>query len=184
LKNTRLSFIMLKNNGFKFFLLALFILIIISSLSVFKVMTLQLIDYKADEIIWEEKINAGDSFSIRYQHSVARTPVIEFFEIKDGKILLTGTEYQSYGAGLPTSAAAGDYIVENDKFIIKNINQFLPEIMLRVSDYAEHEFIFNQKSYKLYEIVKNETLLQIKTEKISYFTFILKEVLKWLPKNI
>jgi hypothetical protein len=165
---------MLKNNGFKFFLLALFILIIIFSLSVFKVMTLQLIDYKADEIIWEEKINAGDSFSIRYQHSVARTPVIEFFEIKDGKILLTGTEYQSYGAGLPTSAEQGDYIVADDKFIIKNIDQKLPEIMLRVSDYAQHEFIYNEKNYKLYENVKTETLLQIKTEKFSYLRFILR----------
>lgn len=174
MKNTRLSFIMLKNKSFKFFLLTLLVLIIIFSLSVFKVMTLQLIDYRADKIFWEEKINDGDSFAIRYQHSVARTPVIEFFEIKDGKILLTGTEYQSYGAGLPTSAESGEYLVEDDKFIIKDINQFLPEIMLRVSDYAEHEFIFNQKTYKLYQKIETETLLQIKTEKISYFTFILR----------
>jgi len=165
---------MLKNKSFKFFLFILFILIIVFSLSVFKVNTLQIIDYRTEQIIWEEKINDGDSFAISYQHSVARTPVIEFFEIKDGKILLTGTEYQSYGAGLPTSAEMGEYIVENDKFIIKNINQFLPEIMLRVSDYAQHEFIFKQENYKLYKNIKTETLLQIKTEKISYFTFILR----------
>ena len=165
---------MLKNNNFKFFLLALFVLIIVFSLFVFKVNTLQIIDYRKDKIIWEEKIEAGDSFSIRYQHSVARTPVIEFFEIKDGKILLTGTEYQSYGAGLPTSTEQGDYLVENDKFIIKNIDQFLPEIMLRVSDYAEHEFIFNKQSYKLYKTVKTETLLQIKTQKFNYLKFILR----------
>ena len=165
---------MLKNNCTKFFLLSLFILIIVFSLFVFKVNTLQIIDYKADKIIWEKKVEVDTNFSIKYQHSVARTPVIEFFKIKNGKILLTGTEYQSYGAGLPTSVESGDYIVENDKFIIKNIDQFLPEIMLRVSDYAEHEFIFKQQSYKLYNKVKTETLLQIKTEKISYFTFILR----------
>lgn len=165
---------MLKNKSFKFFLLIFFILIIVFSLSVFKVNILQIIDYRADKIIWEEKINNGDQFKIKYQHSVARTPVIEFFEIKDGKILLTGTEYQSYGAGLPTSNGQGDYLVEDDKFIIKNIDQFLPEIMLRVSDYAEHEFIFKKENYKLYEDIKTETLLQIKTEKISYFTFILR----------
>lgn len=174
MKNTRLSFIMLKNKNFKFFLLTLLLFIIIFSLSVFKVVTLQLIDYRTDKIIWEEKVETGDNFAIKYLHSVARTPVIEFFEIKDGKILLTGTEYQSYGAGLPTSAERGEYLVEDDKFIIKDINQFLPEIMLRVSDYAEHEFIFNQENYKLYKTLKTETLLQIKTEKISYFTFILR----------
>jgi len=165
---------MLKNKNSKFFLLILFILIIVFSLSVFKVNILQIIDYKTKQIIWEENIDNGDQFNIKYQHSVARTPVIEFFEIKDGKILLTGTEYQSYGAGLPTSKSQGDYILENDRFIIKNIDQFLPEILLRVSDYAEHEFIFKQENYKLYKNIKTETLLQIKTDTISYFTFILR----------
>lgn len=165
---------MTKNKRFKFFLLLLSLLVIVFSLFVFKVNTIQIIDYQADKIIWAQKVKDGADFSIRYLHSVAKTPVIEFFEIKDGKILLTGTEYQSYGAGLPTSAEQGDYIVADDKFIIKNINQKLPEIMLRVSDYAQHEFIYNGKTYKLYESVKTETLLQIKTEKFSYLRFILR----------
>jgi hypothetical protein len=169
---------MLKNKNFKFFLLLLSLLlsllILIFSLFVLKVNTLQIIDYQTTEIIWEQKVKDGEDFSIRYLHSVAQTPVIEFFKIKDGKILLTGTEYQSYGAGLPTSADQGDYIVADDKFIIKNIEQQLPEILLRVSDYAQHEFIYNEKSYKLYKSVKTETLLQIKTEKFSYLRFILR----------
>lgn len=173
MKNTRLSFIMLKNKSFKFFLLII-LLIIIFSLFVFKINTLQIIDYRNEKVIWEEKINNGDSFKIKYLHSVAKTPVIEFFEIKDGKILLTGTEYQSYGAGLPTSTVEGDYIIKDNKFIIENIDQFLPEIMLRVSDYAEHQFTFGEQNYKLFEAVNTETLLQIKTKKISYFLFILR----------
>src|SRR6056297_4039929 len=156
---------MTKNKNFKFFLLLFLFIILIFSLLVFKVNVLQIINYQSDKIIWEQKVKDGDDFSIKYLHSVAKTPVIEFFEIKDGKILLTGTEYQSYGAGLPTSDEQGDYIVDNDKFIIKNIDQKLPEIMLRVSDYAQHKFIYNDKTYKLYESVKTETLLQIKTEK-------------------
>lgn len=165
---------MTKNKKIKFFLLLLSALILIFSLFVFEVHTLQIIDFRTNKTIWEEKVTDGDTFSIRYLHSVAKTPVIEFFEIKDGKILLTGTEYQSYGAGLPTSAEQVDYIVADDKFIIKNINQQLPEIMLRVSDYAQHEFIYNEKNYKLYENVKTETLLKIKTEKFSYLRFILR----------
>ena len=171
------------NKLLKFFLLFILV-IIIFSLSVFKVNLLQIVDYNNDNILWERMIEAGDTFNIKYLHSVAKTPVIEFFEIKDGKILLTGTEYQSYGAGLPTEATQGEYIVEDDKFIIKNINQFLPEILLRVSDYAEHQFTYNQEKYLLYKEIKNETLLQIKTQKTSYFRFIKRRVLKWLKKNI
>jgi len=46
--------------------------------------------------------------------------------------------------------------------------------MLRVSDYAQHEFIFNNKTFKLYEKVETETLLQIKTTAFSYLSFILR----------
>jgi hypothetical protein len=160
-----------KNKVFKFFLFTL-LLIIVFSLFVFKVNLLQIIDYQKSELVWEERAENGAEFRIKYLHSVAKTPVIEFFEIKDGKILLTGTEYQSYGAGLPTEAVQGEYLLENDRFIIKNIDQQLPEIMLRVSDYAEHEFIFEDHSFPLYKEIKTETLLQIRTEKISYFRFI------------
>lgn len=165
---------MIKNKNFKFFLLILFFLILTFLLSIFKINTLQIIDYRAGKIIWEKKLTNGDNFSIKYLHSVAQTPVIEFFQIKDGEIFLTGTEYESYGAGLPTSAEQGNYITEDGKFIIENINQQLPEIMLRVSDYAQHEFIFDNKTIKLYEKVKTETLLQIKTTNFSYLSFILR----------
>lgn len=174
MKNTRLSFIMIKKRKYKFFLLALLVLTIIFSLFVFKVTVLQVLDYQAAEIIFEKQIDEGTEFSLKYLHSVAQTPVIEFFEIKDGKILLTGTEYQSYGAGLPTAGGQGNYIIKNDKFIITEINQILPQIMLRVSDYARHEIIFAEKNYLLFDTVKTETLLQIKTEKISCFRFILR----------
>jgi len=176
---------MLKNKAIKIFLLLLLIIIIVFPLFIFKVQTLQInnFSFKKTKTIWQKKVKDGDSFSIKYIHSVAKTPVIEFFEINDGKILLTGTEYQSYGAGLPTSTE-GNYILKNDKFIIKNIDQFLPKILLRVSDYAEHEFIYKNHSLKLYEEVKTETLLQFRTEKICYFRFYYKEVLKWLKKNI
>ncbi|RCW60285.1 uncharacterized protein DUF1850 [Halanaerobium sp. ST460_2HS_T2] len=171
MKNTRLSFLMKKNTLLKFFLLSL-LLIVIFSLFVFKVNVLQIIDYQEDKLIWQKRAEEGAEFSIKYLHSVARTPVIEFFEIKDGKILLTGTEYESYGAGLPTEAVRGEYLVKDDKFIIKDIDQYLPEILLRVSDYAKHEFIFKENTFPLYKEIKTETLLQIKTEKISYFRFI------------
>ena len=175
---------MTKNKKFKFFLLSLLIITIIFSLFAFKVKLLQLVDFKKDKIIWQQQVKNKDEFNIEYLHSVAKTPVIEFFEIKDGKILLTGTEYYSYGAGLPTEAKQGEYILKDDKFIIKNINQILPEILLRVSDYAKHEFNFKEQNYKLHKNLKTETLIEIKIKQISYFRFYKKEVLKWLKKNI
>lgn len=173
---------MKKNKKLKFFLFSSAV-IIIFSLFAFKLELIQIRDYKKNDLIWQQQTSSGDQFKLKYLHSVANTPVIEFFEIKDGKILLTATEYQSYGAGLPTEAVSGEYMLKDNKFIIKNIDLMLPEILLRVSDYARHEFDFNGRNYKLYQKIKTETLIQIKLTKISYFRFIKKEVLKWLKKN-
>jgi bacterioferritin (cytochrome b1) len=63
------------------------------------------------------------------------------------------------------------YTLEDNKFIIREINKELPEILLRVSDYALHEFIFKNKVYKLYKLVKDETLLEISTEKTNYLYY-------------
>ncbi|SFL82665.1 DUF1850 domain-containing protein [Halanaerobium salsuginis] len=184
MKDTRLSFVMLKTKKFKFFLFIFFLLIITVLLLSLKVNTLQLVDYKKNNIFWQEKAVENAVFKISYIHSVERTPVIEIFKIKQGKIILTGTEYESYGAGLPTTAITGEYVVKNDKFFLKDINQFLPDIMLRVSDYAQHEFIYQDQVYELYKKIPTETLVQIRTKQVSYFNYYQKEVKKWLKKNI
>lgn len=174
-----------KTKSFKFFLHILIIILIISAAYYLynqEITVLKIIDYKENNIIWESEVEEGDEFTIKYLHSVARTPVLEIFDIKDGEIRLISTEYESYGAGLPF-LNKHEYILKDDKFIIRKINQKLPDIMLRVSDYALHEFIFKNKSYKLYEIVKTETLLQFKTEEQNYFEYYYEEVRRWLKKN-
>lgn len=164
----------------------LVILIIILSTSYYlynqKITLLKIIDYKDNNIIWERKTAENDGFKIRYLHSVAKTPVLEIFEIENGEIVLTSTEYQSYGAGLPF-INEHKYTLEDNKFIIKEINKKLPEIMIRVSDYADHEFIFKNEIYKLSELVKDETLLEISTEKNNNFNYYKREVKGWLNQK-
>ncbi len=172
----------------KFILFFLLIIILLTTYYLYnqEITLLKIIDYKENNIIWEIKADEGDKFTIKYLHSVARTPVLEIFEIKNGEIVLTSTEYQSYGAGLPF-LDEHQYSLENNKFIIREINKQLPDIMLRVSDYALHELIFENEIYKLYELTKDETLLEISTEKTNNLYHYNREVKGWLnqkTKNI
>jgi len=174
-----------KTKNFKFFLHIIIIILIISAAYYLynqEITLLKVIDYKENNIIWESEVEEGDQFTIKYLHSVARTPVLEIFDIKNGDIRLISTEYESYGAGLPF-LNKHEYILKDNKFIIRGINQKLPDILFRVSDYALHEFIFKNNSYKLYEIVKTETLLQFKTEEMNYFEHYYEEVRRWLNKS-
>ena len=173
---------MLKKFNFKsavIIVLILFIFFALFYLNQREVTFLKIIDYRTANIVWQDKVNEENSFIIKYLHSVARTEVLEIFVVRDGEIVLVSTEYQSYGAGLPFSNEH-QYLIEDDKFIIKNINQKLDNIMLRVSAYAEHQFIYQDKNYQLYELVPAETLLEFRTEKLSYFKFLTWEVKKWL----
>jgi hypothetical protein len=166
------------------FILLFLIIILATSYYLYnqKITLLKIIDYKENNIIWERKAAENDKFTIKYLHSVAKTPVLEIFEINNGEIVLTSTEYQSYGAGLPF-LNEHQYTLEDNKFIIREINRQLPEIMLRVSDYALHEFIFKNEIYKLYELVKDETLLEISTEKTNNFNYYKREVKGWLNQK-
>ena len=116
-----------------------------------------------EEIIYQQHIKQGAEFAIKYIHSVEKTPVWDYFKVTEEDILLTSTKYMSYGAGLPF-LKKNNYIVENDRFIIKEIDTKLEQIPLRVSDYAKHELVVNDESHQLYQLTKTQNLVLIKVE--------------------
>ena len=49
----------------------------------------------------------GSEFAIRYRHSVALSPVEDWFSVSGGCIYLEKTVYQDFGAGLPHQPGQG-----------------------------------------------------------------------------
>jgi hypothetical protein len=156
-----------------------FIILGLVSLSFLQESVLVVKEAKANKIIWQEKVEEGANFAIEYLHSVERTPVWEYFKVKNGEIFLTGTLYESYGAGLPF-LKKNNYIVANDKFEIKDINRKLDNIPLRISDYAQHKFIYGDEEYKLYDITQPQSLVVISVERRSRIRLLVEEGKRWL----
>ncbi|GAB6100195.1 hypothetical protein JCM16358_20740 [Halanaerocella petrolearia] len=115
------------------------------------------------QVVWQKSTTDKMRFAIEYIHSVERTPVWDYFQIKQDQIWLVGTKYESYGAGLPF-LNKNKYIIADDKFEIKEIDKKLDEIPLRVSDYARHKLIIGNKEYKLFKMVEPKSLVQIRVE--------------------
>ncbi len=84
-----------------------------------------------------------DEFAIIYEHSVMRTEVKDVFALEKGEILLLRTEYQSFGAGLPTEAHESFRQV-GDRFINEGINQRIPKIRMRTGKTTDHRLIYNE----------------------------------------
>ena len=84
----------------------------------------------------------GQEFGIRFTHSVARSPVEEWFVPQGTDIALRRTVYQDFGAGLPHEAAEGQRMVFGDGRIeLSGFTLVLPRLEVRVGRVAGHELL-------------------------------------------
>lgn len=84
----------------------------------------------------------GSVFGIRYIHSVARSPVTDWFVVSDGCLYLEKTEYQDFGAGLPHMPEGGQRMSTGDgKVVISGFHRALPRFDLRVGRIARHTLL-------------------------------------------
>lgn len=84
-------------------------------------------------------------FAIVYDHSVARTEVKDVFTLEEGEIRLLRTEYESFGAGLPTEEFE-NFTQVDGRYINDGINERIPEIRMRTGRTTDHRFIYNENS--------------------------------------
>lgn len=75
-------------------------------------------------------ISKTDPLIYSYTHSVERTEVREFFVIKEQRLVLTHTEMQSFGAGLPTEQGEG--LTFRDGWFVLELHRDIPRLSLRV----------------------------------------------------
>lgn len=101
----------------------------------------------------------GAEFGIRFIHSVARSPVEEWFCAKDGNIALSRTIYKDFGAGLPHEALEGQRMVFADGHMeISGYTLLLPRLDVRVGRVAQHELLLPAVASGPFRIVPFSTL--------------------------
>ncbi len=93
-------------------------------------------------------------FCVRFKHSVALTPVEEWFVAENGQVSLRSTVYEDFGAGLPHDAHNGrEMSVQDGKIVITGYTLNMHAMYVRVGRIAEHELIIEKEqgkqSYKL-----------------------------------
>ena len=84
---------------------------------------------------------------LRYIHSVAQTPVYEYFEFANNGFILNKTVFESYGAGLPLDG--GDFKRQDGKFVQEGQNIKIDELVIRVSRTEGQELIVAGEVYDL-----------------------------------
>lgn len=93
----------------------------------------------------------GDTFSLRFIHSVQKTPVVENFRITSGgRLELQSTVYQSFGVGLPFLASEGQFAIVGDKFVLQNMGRVFRRISLRTGPEAQLTMLYRGREWPLY----------------------------------
>lgn len=116
---------------------------------------LRVTDAKGAEI-YSACIPASAGFAIRYTHSVALTPVVDYFQLRNGKIMLDRTVYEDFGAGLPHQTEGDQKMrTEKGKITISGYNRQLGELgefTLRVGRVAGHALLVENQPGMIEEI--------------------------------
>lgn len=105
----------------------------------------------------------GTPVSIRFIHSVQKTPVLENLAVAaDGQgLLLHSTKYQSFGVGLPFLASEGSFHEEGDYFVFDHMERYFPKLTLRTGVGTKLTLYLRGREYPLYEKYPPGTAIDI-----------------------
>ncbi|MCX8094628.1 MAG: DUF1850 domain-containing protein [Caldisericia bacterium] len=109
-------------------------------------------DYKSNKIIFSFRIKDEDKFIITYKHSVALTPIYEFYKIQKGKIVLYEFHFYDQCAGLPTEPIGKEILInENGIFKLKNMERIFENIIYGIYEKGDFKLIFKNNIINLSE---------------------------------
>lgn len=104
---------------------------------------------KADgTLVYAASLPDKGEFCLRFVHSVAQSPVEEWFHTRQGQIVLDSTVYQDFGAGLPHAAEGPGQRMRftNGLVQITGFNRAVPHLTVRVSSIPGHTLLLEHSS--------------------------------------
>ena len=86
------------------------------------------------------EVKVGDIFSIEFIHSVNKSPVIDYFEIREDGIYGVKTVYYGFGAGVPTELEEGQELSygEDGSMIISGFELKMSSLIYRIGTVSDH----------------------------------------------
>jgi hypothetical protein len=161
---------MFNNKKINFVLFLLTVLFITISLVIPYKQALVFLQIENNSAITYIPLVTGDSFKIKYKHSIHLTDVIESYRVtKQGNIRQYELEYENYAIGMPSGASEGEIFEAKDgKYYIKNMKRDFPSFVLRVGQVrANHTLLYKNKAYPLAEYIEPGTRVIVQIKKLN-----------------
>lgn len=129
---------------------------------------LEIIDGRSAEIVEKIAIKEGEIFSVRFIHSVEKSPIIESFYINhQGKIILKEVKFKKIGVGYGKYIPTLYPLTQRDGWYYMSKISVPVLLNYRVGFVANHTLIVGGKEYPFSEMVPAGELLSIVPEQMA-----------------
>ena len=104
-----------------------------------------LINEDTGEKIASYTARVGDTFSVGFVHSVNKSPVTDYYEIRSDGIYVVKTVYYGFGAGVQTELEEGQKLEygEDGSMIITGFNRRMDDLVYFVGTVSDHTLTLN-----------------------------------------
>ena len=102
--------------------------------------TLVLEDVRSGEIYAAYPMKTGDEFSVGFIHSVNKSPVTDYYELRSDGIYVVKTVYYGFGAGVQTELEEGQKLEYGDdgSMIITGFDRKMDDLIYFVGTVSDH----------------------------------------------
>lgn len=122
---------------------------------------------KTGNILASYPMEEGGEFSVRFIHSVNKSPVEDRYRIENGGIVVYETAYYSFGAGVQTELEEGQTLTyaEDGAMIISGFDKPIADLSYIVSPVYDHILLVNGEEISLRQLCGEERLVSFRFEK-------------------
>ncbi|RSD29497.1 DUF1850 domain-containing protein [Mesobacillus subterraneus] len=153
-----------------FVLLTLIIFFAIISINIPYKKALVFLQPERNDILCYVPIDEGETFQIKYTHSIHLTDVIEKYKVTNtDQIMQYELEYEDFAIGMPSDIADGErFEMKDGKYFIKNMSREFEQFDLRIGQVrANHTIMYDGITYPLSNAIEPGSRVRIKVKKIS-----------------
>jgi len=126
------------------------------------------------------RMGMGEEFVLTFTHSVNKRPVHDTLRAEGGRIVIVGSLYDSFGAGMPeASTPEGTLTVLPGGWIQWTVNRPVPEIVVRVGRVAGHTLTLKGRKIPLADLAEPGSAVSLRVTRNSFPEILLKGGCMW-----
>jgi hypothetical protein len=115
------------------------------------------------QTFFSREVSPGDRFTLKYVHSVQKTPVYEIYSIDErGAVVLQETRVKSLGYGLPAPTPKDHYLLEREFLVIRDMNRRIGTLLIRISFHQPMELSFGERMFDLQQCGQAGDLIEVR----------------------